>query len=310
MSNQDELQQAIRRIAAGTYTPQDLELYNNWCNAAQEQDTAMPADWTAKQQQMLQQIEKKIQPKSYRKLIVWSGVAAAAAVLIIFLSGIWATETSNHSKQTPVAFNTLTTTTGQQQHLTLPDGTQVWLNAASSLKYPASFANTSERRVQLTGEAYFEVAKDKQKPFIVHSSGQEVKVLGTHFNISSYEDDPHVQTTLLEGAINVNNVPLHPGEQSLLDHSGKLTTRKTDTALAVAWKKGYLEFRNENIYGIMRKISRFHHIQVIYEGNIPQDGMNGNIALRKSIPEILEIIQTTSLLRCRQEGNKIFISKY
>lgn len=308
--SKEALQQAIDRIAAGTHTDQDLELYNNWCNAAQEQPTSLPADFADRQQQMLQNIESRIKSNSYKKLIIWSGVAAAAAVLILYISGGLLPVNITNNKQS-VPDNILATEKGQQRHITLPDGTTVWLNAASNLKYPASFASGSERRVELSGEAYFEVAKDKDKPFIVQSRGQEVKVLGTHFNISSYSDDPLVATTLLEGSVKVNNqITLHPGEQSLLDEAGKLTSRKADTAMAVSWKKGNLEFRNENIYGIMRKISRFHNIQVIYEGRIPMDGMNGNFALRQSIPEILEIIQTTSLLRCRQEGNKIYISKY
>ncbi|NML23536.1 DUF4974 domain-containing protein [Pseudoflavitalea sp. G-6-1-2] len=308
--SKEALQQAIDRIAAGTHTDQDLELYNNWCNAAQEQQSPMPADFPDRQQQMLQNIESRIKGKSYRKLIIWSGVAAAAAVLILYMSGGFFSVNIS-SKQPSMPYNILATEKGQQRHITLPDGTNVWLNAASHLKYPASFASTTERRVELTGEAYFEVAKDKEKPFIVQSRDQEVKVLGTHFNISSYSDDPLVQTTLLEGSVKVNNqITLEPGEQTLLDDAGKLTIRKADTAMAVSWKKGNLEFRNENIYGIMRKISRFHDIQVIYEGHIPMDGMNGNFALRQSIPEILEIIQTTSLLRCRQEGRKIYISKF
>jgi len=208
------------------------------------------------------------------------------------------------------AYNTLSTANGEQYQIELPDGTKVWLNAATTLKFPLSFAGLSQRNVQLNGEAYFEVSKDKHKPFIVHSERQDVEVLGTHFNINTYADEPLVKTTLLEGSVKVNSGSiLKPGEQSALDKVGAIKIAKVNLEEAIAWKKGYFEFNDENVYEIMRKVARWYNVEVVYEGSIPLDAMEGTMSRFQSVSKVLEIMQSTGLVKFRIEGKKIYVSK-
>ena len=141
----------------------------------------------------------------------------------------------------------LTKPIGGQYELQLPDGTRVWLNAASSLKYPASFYGQNQRSVELIGEAYFEVAKDKTKPFVVKSKGQEVEVLGTHFDVNAYPDEQSIKTTLIEGSVKLNGqLTLKPGEQSVLS-DGKFNVKEVNAIDAADWKNGEFVFTNESL---------------------------------------------------------------
>ena len=213
--------------------------------------------------------------------------------------------------QMEVSYNTLATSRGRQFKIILSDGTKVWLNAASSIHYPLSFTNQNERKIELTGEAYFEVAKNERQPFVVTSRNQRVKVLGTHFNINSYPDEPVIKTTLVEGAVEVNQkIVLQPGEQSRVDKTNYISKTRVDPETVIAWKNGYFEFRNENIYEIMRKVVRFHNIQVIYEGTIPLDGMSGQIRMEDDIKKIIDILGSTSLLKITQKNDRVYIRKY
>lgn len=189
-------------------------------------------------------------------------------------------------------YNTLSTAKGEQYQVNLPDGTKVWLNAASSLTYAPSFSGRVERNVQLSGEAYFEVAKDKLHPFIVKTGGQEVKVLGTHFNINSYRDEPSEKTTLLEGSVNISNkAVLQPGQQSVVTKSGDIKVQQADLSGAVAWKNGYFQFNDVPLETIMRQISRWYDIDVIYKGSISNDAFNGTIDRKASLSRILKILE-------------------
>jgi len=207
-------------------------------------------------------------------------------------------------------FNTLSTANGEQYQIILPDGTKVWLNAATSLKFPLTFAGLSQRKVTLIGEAYFEVYKDKKKPFIVHSDQQDVEVLGTHFNINAYKDEPTVKTTLLEGAVKVNtNYILKPGEQFTISQEGKVGIKLVNVEDVIAWKKGNFEFNDENVYEIMRKVARWYDVEVIYEDQIPLTKMEGTMSRFQNVSRILDVLESTGLLSYRVEGKKIYISK-
>ncbi|WP_316837349.1 FecR family protein [Pedobacter nutrimenti] len=183
-----------------------------------------------------------------------------------------------------IAYNTITTPRGGQYQINLPDGSKIWLNASSSLKYPTLFSK-NERKVELSGEAYFEVAKmtfkeaghkNVRMPFIVVTSKQQVEVLGTHFNINSYEDEAITKTTLLEGAVRVSQVGsrktvnLLPGLQSVLNNNN-LSTRAVDTDEAVAWKNGYFQFNESDLGSIMRQLSRWYNIEIIFKDNKKAD---------------------------------------
>ncbi|WP_161964017.1 FecR family protein [Chitinophaga flava] len=208
-------------------------------------------------------------------------------------------------------YNTLSTARGEQYQITLPDGTRVWLNASTTLTFPTSFAGMNTRQVEVNGEAYFEVPGDPAHPFVVLTNRQRIKVLGTHFNVNNYPDEPFAKTTLLEGAIKINDQKvLQPGQQAISSANGALNITKVSTEGIVAWKNGYFEFNDENIYEVMRKIARWYDVEVIYEGNIPTNGMEGTISRFENVSKVLHTIQQAGLLKFRIEQKKIYVSQY
>lgn len=210
-----------------------------------------------------------------------------------------------------VQYNKLSTARGEQYQITLPDGTKVWLNASSTLTFPTSFTNMATRKVAVTGEAYFEVVQDAAHPFIVNAGNQEVKVLGTHFNVNNYLDEPFAKTTLLEGAVKINNEKtLTPGQQAISGKDGALKIATVSTEATIAWKNGYFEFNDENIYDIMRKVARWYNVEVIYEGDIPMNGMEGSISRFENVSKVLNTIQKAGLIKFRIEQKKIYVNKY
>jgi transmembrane sensor len=196
------------------------------------------------------------------------------------------------------AFNTMTTKTGGQYQLLLADGTRVWLNSESSLKYPIAFKG-SQRNVELTGEAYFEVAKNAAMPFNVKVNNMEVRVLGTHFNIMAYNNETSIKTTLLEGAVklsvgNQSNV-LKPGQQGMVNKSGQIKVVEADGERAIAWKNGYFVFDRSNIQEIMNQLSRWYDTKVIYEGKVPDDEYVGKIARNVKLSQVLHILELSNV---------------
>lgn len=208
--------------------------------------------------------------------------------------------------------NTINTPRGGQWQVTLPDGTNVWLNAASSLTYPQSFAKKVTRQVELKGEAYFEVAKDERHPFIVKTEDQEVKVLGTHFNINAYSDEKRVLTTLLEGAVQVKGAGmervLKPGQQSRFSGS-QLSVVKADIDVEMAWKEGKFVFPGEDITTIMRSISRWYNVDIEYKGAVTTEEFQVQISRKKDIKEVLELLELTEAVHFKIEGRKIIVTK-
>jgi transmembrane sensor len=214
------------------------------------------------------------------------------------------------------AINTIQTPKGGRYKISLPDGSKVWLNSASMLRYPTAFTGT-ERKVSLKGEAYFEIAK-KEIPFRVESNNQIVEVLGTQFNINSYEDEDFIKTTLLEGSVRVIlNTPqssqpnmelLKPGEQSLTNaHQAGIRVENTDTEKAVAWKNGYFKFKNTPIRDIMREIERWYDVELIYENNIPNDEFTGFVSNDVKISGVLKILEQSGGIKFTVLGRKIKI---
>lgn len=192
--------------------------------------------------------------------------------------------------------NTISTPRGGQYQVSLPDGTKVWLNAATTLKYPYAFAK-NERMVELNGEAYFEVSKDRTRPFRVKTDAQTVEVLGTHFNINAYRDEAFVKTTLLEGAVKVSNasgtVNLLPGEQSKLNiNTAKLTlNQQVDIDKEMAWKNNIFSFDDDDLQSIMRQISRWYDVDVVYQGKISTEKYIGEIPRSSNLAEVFEILE-------------------
>lgn len=212
-------------------------------------------------------------------------------------------------------YNTVSTPRGGQFGVVLPDGSKVFLNAASSLRYPTSF-NGNERKVELTGEAYFEVAHNAAKPFKVSSNGQTVEVLGTHFNINAYNDEATIKTTLLEGAVRISKngqqAMLKPGDQAQSAFGAsdsKITITQVDTENAVAWKNGLFMFDGDKIEHIMRMISRWYNVDVDYNGEKPDDDFGGTVSRFNNVSEVLKTLQLTGKVHFRIENNKIIVSK-
>lgn len=216
---------------------------------------------------------------------------------------------SKDEQATPV-YNTIETPKGGKFQVKLPDGSKVWLNAASSLRFPTVF-NGSKRQVELTGEAYFEVAPDKNKIFEVNTRNQVVQVLGTHFNINAYHDEPTVNTTLLEGSVRVSDLRtnisqlLKPGEQSQLSEQIDVINLK-DTNEAVAWKAGYFQFDEADIKTVMRQIERWYDVSVVYEGELPNYRFGGEIERNLSLLQVLKVLQKTKV-HFRLEGREVIV---
>lgn len=208
-----------------------------------------------------------------------------------------------------VLYNTMTTPRGGEYKLTLPDGTNVWLNSASSINYPTAFVG-KERKVSITGEAYFEVAKDKSKPFYVVAGNQSIEVLGTHFNVMAYSDEESIKTTLLEGSVKIsehnNTSILKPGDQAVVASKGGITVKPANIDEAMAWKNGYFKFSRVDIKHIMRQISRWYDVEVAYEGDLPDDEFVGKIGRGENISQILHVLELEHV-HFKIEGKKIIV---
>lgn len=212
-----------------------------------------------------------------------------------------------NSVSSSLAYNTLSTAKGEQYSVTLSDGTRVWLNAGSVLRFPIQFTGT-DRKVEVTGEAYFEVAKDASKPFHISSGDMHVRVLGTSFNINAYANEPVVKTTLLEGAVKINDrIALAPNQQLRMENGGSTKVVKDiDVDEVVAWKNGAFSFNNADITTVMRQLERWYDIEVVYEGNKPADLFFGGISRSSTLMEVLKILQV-SKVRFRLEGKKLIV---
>lgn len=198
-----------------------------------------------------------------------------------------------------VEYAKLTTPRGKQQQLVLHDGTKVWLNAASSIRFPSSFTG-DRREVEITGEAYFEVAENKTKPFIVHAGQSKVEVLGTHFNVMAYGNENSLQTTLLEGSVEFRHgdktVLLKPGQQSQLTSNKEIVLiRDADVETAVAWKNGKQAFSKSDIRSIMRQIERWYDIDVEYKGEVPKRTFSGDISRSANLSELLKLLEASDI---------------
>lgn len=219
---------------------------------------------------------------------------------------------NNSSSSSPLDYNTIETPNGGRYEIALPDGTHVWMNAASSLKYPVSFASLRERRVELQGEAYFQVAKDKQHPFIVKTTQQEVKVLGTHFNINSYADEPEVKTTLLEGSVNVSNLKgknskiLSPGQQAIVKGED-IKVGDADVDQAMSWKNGDFVFVGEDLKAVMRQVARWYDVEIEYQGNINSSGVVSTISRTKKLSQVLKGLQINQGIHFKVEGRRVLV---
>lgn len=213
------------------------------------------------------------------------------------------------------AFNTIATPKGGQYQVVLSDGTRVWLNAASSLKYPLDFSG-NDRKVELSGEAYFEVAKNKAKPFKVRTAREEVTVLGTHFNINAYADEPATRTALLEGSVKVDqlnseqSVTIKPGEAALVAGGAapKIKVSTIDPDEVLAWQKGYFMFDAEPLESILRKIARWYDVEITYQSTASsQKQFSGTISKYSNASQVLRKLELTESVHFKIEGRNIIV---
>jgi transmembrane sensor len=212
-----------------------------------------------------------------------------------------------------IVYDTLVTPRGGHFQLTLSDGSKVWLNAASAIRYPETFAG-NERTIELIkGEAYFEVVHNDQQPFKVITHNQVVEDIGTHFNVSAYDDETDVETTLLEGSVSVSKsgrrVVLKPGQQSSVASGDKaIVIKDADMDKAVAWKNNYFVFNGERIESIMRQISRWYDVDVSYEGDMNGKEFVGSVSRSQNVLEVLRKLEKTGTIHFRVEGRKIIVT--
>jgi ferric-dicitrate binding protein FerR (iron transport regulator) len=222
----------------------------------------------------------------------------------------------NGQSSNAALFNILSTGNGQTYGMVLADGSKVWLNAGASIRYPVAFTG-NERKVEVTGEAYFEVAHQADKPFVVHVSNQkggemDVQVLGTRFNINAYIDEVDMKTTLLEGSVKISvgnsQTLLEPGHQAQVSHGMATVFPHADLDSAIAWKNGKFNFENADINGVMRQLTKWYDISVVYEGPKPTRKFKGEMERNLTLPQVLNALKlTTPGIQFRVEGRKLIV---
>jgi transmembrane sensor len=232
--------------------------------------------------------------------------------LVKLANGAIAYHTSPGEAAKSITYNTLFNPRGSRvAAMTLMDGSKVWLNAGSSVTYPIAFVG-KERKVSVTGEAYFEVAPDKTKPFYVTRGDVQVQVLGTHFNVNAYDDEDHIKVTLLEGSVKVTTgvsqqqTMLVPGQQAQISQSIIQRTNQVDLEQVMAWKNGFFHFGSTNLPDLMKQLSRWYNLEVVYEGSMPVRQFGGEISREADLSQVLQILNE-SKVKCRMEGRKLIV---
>lgn len=239
-----------------------------------------------------------------------SHLFSQSGLRLINQNGQLSYKNSDANSNEAVVYNIMTTAKGRQYQLVLSDGTKVWLNAASSIKFPAVFSG-KERNVFITGEAYFEVAHNAAKPFNVAVNGENIHVLGTHFNVNAYEDELITSTTLLEGSVEITKenttIKLLPGQQAQLKKTGEWNVLKdADIDGVTAWKDGLFVMKNADIGIVMRQIARWYDIEIIYEGTIPSGHISGDIPRNMKLSKVLEVMQLSGV-HFTFDGKKVIV---
>jgi ferric-dicitrate binding protein FerR (iron transport regulator) len=210
-------------------------------------------------------------------------------------------------------YNTVSTANGNQYQLKLPDGSNVWLNAGSSIRFPVSFSG-NERRVTITGEVYFDVKHNSRLPFIVMVNDFEIHDLGTRFNVNAYADEAAVRTTLIEGKVSIGqdgSTILKPGQQAILSRSSKksqpIPVQTVDVTAVTAWKDGLFMFDDNNIQAVMRQLERWYNIEVVYAGNVTKEEFVGTISRFENISQVLKMLERTGTVKFAIEGKRVTV---
>jgi transmembrane sensor len=208
-----------------------------------------------------------------------------------------------------VAYNTIETPRGGQYQVVLPDGSTVWLNAASSITYPLAF-NKNDRTVKINGEAYLEVVHHAEAPFRVETKTQTIEDIGTHFDVNAYADEPAIKTTLLEGAVKVNGVTLKPGQQAI-SNGNRIKVADADLEETIAWKNAMFRFNAEKLGAIMRQVSRWYDVEVTFENEALKDKTFGAVTTRfANVSQLLHKLELTGVAKFKIEGKKIIVTDH
>ncbi|TDQ79302.1 FecR family protein [Sphingobacterium yanglingense] len=256
-------------------------------------------------------------PGGNRAMLVWedgSSIELSGKHSGLIVGKELAYEDGSQLSEAKTIYATLKTPKGGQYRVELPDGTKVWLNAASSLRYPTRF-DGDQRKVMLSGEAYFEVAHNPKQPFIVETARQHLSVLGTVFNINAYEEEEQTTTTLLEGKVALQSrakmeksVFLDPGKQSIL-LADEFKVTAVDKQEAVAWKEGKFVFNGSDIYAVMRQIERWYDVEVVYEGDMASVLFTGSLSRFADIGTVAEKLELTREIKLTIQGRRITVRK-
>lgn len=236
-------------------------------------------------------------------------IAIQEGVNIRRSKGLLIYEQHAQARKNSIAINKLETPKGGKYQILLPDGSRVWLNSATTLTYPSAFSG-KERKVTLEGEAYFEVAKDKERIFKVVSGAQTIEVLGTQFNVKAYKDEIESQTTLAKGKVRISKGAIHrllkPGQAAFTnEHSKTIKIGDTDLEKDLAWKNNEFIFNGDDLMSIMREVSRWYDVEVVYKGTFTQSKYWGVVSRSKNISEVLKMLQLTAKINFKIEGRRI-----
>ncbi|MBA9076255.1 FecR family protein [Rufibacter quisquiliarum] len=232
---------------------------------------------------------------------------------VIKMNGSLAYNQGVKGNNNEVVYNTVSTPRGGQYQVVLADGSKVWLNAASSIRFPTAFTG-KERKVQLIGEAYFEIARNTAMPFKVEAGEVEVKVLGTHFNVMAYQDEKVLETTLLEGSVQVTQAEkeqvLVPGQQAVHQYGGAgFKLKKVDVEDVTAWKNGVFLFEQSDLKQVMRQVQRWYDVEVVYEGTVPALAFTGVIPRKENVSKLLEVLEMTGGVEFEISGRTVLVHK-
>lgn len=343
--NLNDAKQFVAHFITGEYDPEEYEVFLQWLkwattdelNAIADEHEALQERWSLSSEvpspEWIAQLEQKLdRPKEAEVPVVpmYSGrsvrrrtwMAAASIVVLVAAGGAyWYHQSGSKGDRSQVRealTNVFTNPAGHdQRELDLADGSKIWLNAASTVKYPLTFSG-KERVVELSGEAFFEIAKNPAKPFRVLIKGAEVEVLGTQFNIMAYESEPVSRTTLIEGAVNVSNgsqtIPLKPGQQAEVIYEGNASTsirlvEGVSTDADVAWRNGVFQFKSDDLPTVMREIARCYNVDIELKDKdkLPNSTVTGIFKYKDGLEKNLDYLGESLHVHFIKDGNKVIV---
>ncbi len=324
--NLKEAKHFVARFVTGEYTPEEHAIFQGWLTKATVDEFNEIADehralleqwslpsvvpsqeWSAQLERKLDGSETEVPEVGVRRIGVWRAQWIAASVVVLIIAGgvIYSRHSGLNKDNRSNELASLTQSFsnpkgGAEKQVTLPDGSRVWLNSASELNYPANFQG-NERVVRLSGEAFFDVANNPEKPFRVLIKDAKVEVIGTQFDLMAYADEPVSRTTLMEGAVRISNgdddKTIKPGQQAeIIYKEGRSsievnTTVSTDAVLA--WRKGYMQFKSADLRTVLREVGRCYDVEIRFEGNVPNapytGSMSRTLGLKKTLDQLTQL---------------------